>query len=214
MVNTMNSITWYNAHAKYYAEQAERYIPKDQIDDFVQLLQNGSKILDAGCGSGRDSRVLQNKGMKVTGVDLSEELLKIARSNNRDISFINADLRALPFPDQSFEGVWSHASLVHVASIKDAELIIREFYRVLKTDGMLHIYTQASTSVHSAIEQPKNGAGAGRFFFKYVKEELRETLERVGFVEIKCSQFVDPFAKEKNSTIEWILYLGKKQTYA
>lgn len=61
--------------------------------DVIELIEaeEGSTVLDLGCGNGALSRVLREKGYHVTGVDTSPELLGIARRNDPEIEFIRAD---------------------------------------------------------------------------------------------------------------------------
>ena len=49
----------------------------------------------------------------------------------------------MPFPDNSFDGAWCHVVLSHLELIKDVRTAIQEFYRVLKPEGIIHLYTKA-----------------------------------------------------------------------
>src|SRR3990167_6925661 len=94
-------------------------------------------VLDAGCGSGRWTKVLAGRYDKVIGVDNSKELLKIAKNDRSaaNISYSFSDLEnPLPFEDNIFDLIFSNM-VVHYLS--NMTKIANEFYRILKSNGTL-----------------------------------------------------------------------------
>lgn len=122
----------------------------------------GKSILDAACGPGKYAEILLAKGAEVTGVDISAEMIKLARQRNKDKGkFFTHDL-SLPmnmFADESFHIVLCALALHY---IEDWTLTIREFHRVLKPDGLLVI----------SIEHPF-------FEYNYFKSEKYFDVEHV-----------------------------------
>lgn len=88
---------FFDAHAPYYDENPFTQHTKNEVDFFLSLfpLPKGSAILDLGCGTGRHSVELAKRGYKVTGVDLSEGMLQVARAKAAvegvEVAFIQAD---------------------------------------------------------------------------------------------------------------------------
>ncbi len=78
MGNNQATIDWYNKHADEYVKATTKTASKAQINDFSSLLLKGAKVLDAGCGWGRDTNLLYQKGLKPTGMDLSTKMLNQA----------------------------------------------------------------------------------------------------------------------------------------
>lgn len=95
----------------------------------------GKTILDAGCGKGRFSRMMAQKGAEVTGIDLSEGLLREAKKSGTGI-YLQSSATALPFPDNTFDCVLSVEVIEHVP---DVEKSIIEMVRVLKKGGRIII---------------------------------------------------------------------------
>lgn len=131
-------------------EEAEAYDAMDHSganDAFVaRLLELGAqgKVLDIGCGPGHIALqlVTQMPALEVIGVDLSENMLKIAEehravcSQGERVSFEIADAKGLDFPDDSFDVVCSNTILHH---IPDPVPFLAEAWRVLKPGGVLLI---------------------------------------------------------------------------
>lgn len=140
-------------HHGYYETQ-DSVLTKDrrqaQIDLIDQLLVWGkvtqvSRILDVGCGIGGSSLDLaQRFCAQVTGITLSPIQVKRAQERAKafgladQTQFLQADALALPFPDQSFDLVWSLESGEHMA---DKTLFLQECYRVLTPGGRLLMAT-------------------------------------------------------------------------
>ncbi len=100
--------------------------------DFAGNLE-GVSVLDVGTGTGRAALALARHGARVTGVDSSEEMLRVARANaERDgvqVSFIPGDAHALQFPDASFDLVTSLRVLMHTP---DWQRCLGEYCRVAR----------------------------------------------------------------------------------
>jgi SAM-dependent methyltransferase len=92
--------------------------------------QAGDRILDLGCGNGQLTARLAATGARVTGVDLSPEMVAAARALGLGAEVANAE--ALPFADGSFDAVFSNAALHWV---RDHDAMQAEVYRVLKPGG-------------------------------------------------------------------------------
>jgi ubiquinone/menaquinone biosynthesis C-methylase UbiE len=101
-------------------------------------LRQGAAVLDVGCGMGRHALVLRDLGYEVTGLDLSKVLLNEARSAEAEgkISWVNGDMRSLPFEDGSFEAVvnW-FTSFGYFADYGDNARVLHEIKRVLIPNG-------------------------------------------------------------------------------
>ncbi len=103
---------------------------------------NKGRLLDAGCGGGRYTLPLRMRGFDVVAVDVSLDALKMAmkRSASRklDIDFLEANLYHIPFSDGSFDVIWCYGVLQHLL-LKERELAISEFRRILRKEGLLFI---------------------------------------------------------------------------
>lgn len=126
------SVAAYTDRVDAYATRNEAKMA-DEVARFCQLLPPGSAVLDAGCGPGRDVARFAAAGHRPIGVDLSAAF--VARAC-QVAPVLHADLRALPLPAQTFDGVWACASLVHLPPA-DAVRALAELHRVTRTGGRL-----------------------------------------------------------------------------
>lgn len=98
------------------------------------------ELLDVGCGGGFLSNYMAKNGFKVTGVDMSEPSLEVARryDESRSVTYRHADAHHLPFEDGSFDVVCAMDFLEHVDK---PALVVREVSRILRPGGMFFFYT-------------------------------------------------------------------------
>lgn len=104
------SVAAYTPFVEAY-EAAHRLKVASHAARFVATLPAGARVLDVGCGPGRDLARLQRAGMRAVGVDLNRAFAARAARHG---PVVVADVRALPFRDATFAGVWACASLVHL----------------------------------------------------------------------------------------------------
>jgi SAM-dependent methyltransferase len=111
--------------------------PEDYFQRRLEgIVHPGERLLDAGCGAGKYYRMdfARDIGCQVTGVDLEEAL-----SRNRQMDFrVRADLKQLPFSDDSFDVVNCRLVIEHADR---PETVLHEFHRVLAPGGRLAIFT-------------------------------------------------------------------------
>lgn len=113
------------------------FLEKQLIDE-VSMPKSGEVAIDLGCGTGIYSIWLAEKGLTVTGVDISNEMLNVARekseAKNLSIHYKQSNLHHLPFEDNTFDLAVCNIVLEFVSS---PELVIAEGLRVLKKGGRL-----------------------------------------------------------------------------
>jgi ubiquinone/menaquinone biosynthesis C-methylase UbiE len=102
----------------------------------VEKLPKSAIVLDAGCGSGYPVSQLLAESFEVTGLDFSSGQLRLARERSRSGAFVQGDIVALPFRDETFDGIVSYYAIIHVPRSQHRELLL-DFHRVLKPDGLV-----------------------------------------------------------------------------
>lgn len=135
--NIRRTIESYDQTAVDYAQTTAKIVPSGR-ERFLSCLGQDSRILDLGCGSGRDAGVFVGRGHRVVGVDLSAKLLEIARRDVPGADFRLMDITRLEFEPGSFDGIYAVASLVHVpkSCIVSA---LQSCHRVLSDSGVMYV---------------------------------------------------------------------------
>jgi len=141
----------------------------DQLAAFQRILPQG-RILDVGSGIGCDAALMTEEGYEVTGIDISESLLAMARDACPEAEFHLASAYDLPFEDASFDGAWVVASLLHIPKDRAHEAL-SEIRRVLKPQHAAFIAVKRGEG-----EQMEDSAAGERFFAYYSPEELESAL--------------------------------------
>ncbi|MDR2901613.1 MAG: class I SAM-dependent methyltransferase [Lactobacillales bacterium] len=94
-------ISTYDAVSKAYAAAFSN--PSFHLKDFLDMIKPPARILDIGCGPGNNAAYLSALGYTVVGVDLSENMLALARQKSPGTTFIKQDIAHLDFPESSFD---------------------------------------------------------------------------------------------------------------
>ena len=132
----MSTIDYYNNNAKNYFDFTINANMQLQYDSFLKFVKRTGKILDFGCGSGRDSLYFKNKGYDVTAIDGSEEMCKLARE------YTGLDVKCMDFNDfheiDSYDGIWACGSLSHIEK-KDMLDMLKRLRDALMQDGHIFI---------------------------------------------------------------------------
>lgn len=188
---TKRTIETYDAIAAAYADRWYDQRLETALRRFRQQLADGARVLDAGCGHGRDTHHLRELGLNAIGLDRSLNLLREAQRRGA-APWCLGDLRQLPFANDVFHGVWACASLLHLPK-EEMPLALRELQRVMIQDGTLWLAVKAGTDT----EMVADWAGHERFFAYYDQNELARLVRDAGFV-IRKIKIVNKAAQTHN----------------
>lgn len=160
---------------RFYTTRAEEWaahLPhtvSPQIDAFLERLPAGAKILDLGCGDGRDAAEMERRGFDVDATDGVVKMVELASKR------LKRPARRMEFSELSareqYDGVWAHASLLHVPA-DELPAILRRVHAALKPGGW-----------HFACYKGGKGGNRDPFgrFFSYIPEaELRAAYASAG----------------------------------
>ncbi len=169
---------------------------KQLLDRFLQLIEAlDPKILDVGCGNGKDTAYLMVKGATVVGIDYSSNMLQEAKRHVQDGVFHLMDMRNLGFPNNTFDGVWANGCIYHVPKVELSQ-VLKEVIRVLKPLGIFSFNAKAGTG-EGLEDNPKSFAGGPRFYAYYTISETKECLQKAGFEVVEAINYPQKILNEK-----------------
>src|SRR4051812_26112525 len=156
----------------------------DDVHDFARraildalALEPGDRLLDVGCGGGLLLRDALASGATVTGLDHSEEMVRLARERAPEADVVLGRAEQLPFADESFTAI---AMSIVFFFLPDPIKVLRECRRLLAPSGRLAVYT-TSPALRGTPAAPEPLASRGHF---YVDEELADLARRAGLAAV------------------------------
>lgn len=169
--------------AKAFAGEHEKK-PQDQemLYRFFREIGCRTPVWDFGCGPGNTTAYLNNLGMDIAGLDLSEKMLRQARKTHPDIYFKKGNILDLEFQSDSIYGIVAFYAIVHFTQ-EQTERALREIFRVLQPGGkLLFTYHVGEGTIH--IDNFLGKKTAIDFMF-FPTNFILSCLQKIGFINIE-----------------------------
>ena len=187
---------FYDLNAKEFFENTVNVDMSPHYKEFLKMIPKNGNILDAGCGSGRDTFMFKSFGYNVTALDGSEEMCKLARE------YTGTEVLCLQFQEIEFEpifdGIWALASLLHVPS-NEIKNILNRLKNSLKPNGVIY-----ASFKYGDFEGERNG----RFFNDFTEDTVRELFIEIGFEINKI--WISNDARKGRENEKWVNILVSK----
>jgi len=163
-------------------------LEKKVVSKYLPADAKAMKLLDVGCGTGHWSRFFSEHGFKVTGIDVSERMIKIAQGKNiAGASFLIADAHSLPFADESFDVA---AAITTLEFVREPEQVLREMVRcTCKRRGriLIGMLNPLARLNRNRQRNPESLYAKARLFSPW---QLKQLLEQYGQTHITTGGFV------------------------
>jgi cyclopropane fatty-acyl-phospholipid synthase-like methyltransferase len=183
-----------------WAQRIEGDPRLDWLDDLTRRLPEGACLLELGCGAGEPCTRILSEQFSVTGIDISEEQLKLARSNAPGAELLCTDFLVVELPAESFDAVCSFYVFNHVPRELLAGLVERTA-GWLRPDGLfMHAFGVADNPGWQG-----DWLGAETFFASFEAPRNRAIVEQAGLAVLRDEvvTFVEPDHGE--ASFQWIL---------
>ncbi|MDQ0779413.1 SAM-dependent methyltransferase [Streptomyces aurantiacus] len=174
--------SWATPYAELFANGLEDF-PLDRamltaFADFVQA-DGGGPVADLGCGPGHVTSLLHSLGLDASGVDLSAEMIAIARTARPDLRFEVGSMTALDLADGGLGGVVARYSIIHTPPERLPE-VCAEFHRVLAPGGHLLVAFQAHDDPSELAESFDHKVALA---YRWSPDRVAGLLTEAGFTE-------------------------------
>ena len=192
-----DNLKYYNDHASSFAKDTLVVDFSEIQDRFVQKLDPGSDILDFGCGSGRDTKAFLQQGFRVTAVDGSEELCRIASE------YTGIPVRKMLFQEldetERYDGIWACASILYVpgASLPD---IMERMNKALKSNGIIYTSFKYGTF---------EGERDGRYFTDLTEDSFADLIRETEGLRIE-EEWISTDVRPGREDQKWLNIILRK----
>jgi len=156
-------------------------------------------ILIPGIGYGRNAKVFTDNGINVTGIEISETAIDLAKKNELNINIFHGSVTDMPFDNKLYDGIFCYA-LIHLLNEHERDKFIKDCYNQLKPNGYM-IFTTISK------EAPMFGKGKqldkdyfeimeGLKMFFYDSDSIKQEFVEYGLMEF--SEVIEPHKNAEN----------------
>jgi SAM-dependent methyltransferase len=192
-----STLAFYELHAREYFDRTVGADLESLYDRFFASVKPGGRVLDLGSGSGRDLKVMRERGFDPLGIDGAPSLVKLAAE------FSGANCVVMRFEDLSFDdefdGAWACASLLHLPK-RELPLVLKRVFNALTEDGAFFLSVK--------VGDGETVLPDGRRFSYYRPLELHRLLEEVGFC-VDQSWLTDDSLRPQR-TLDWLNVVAKR----
>jgi ubiquinone/menaquinone biosynthesis C-methylase UbiE len=175
----------YDRVAERYAEWTREHEPVRLRYEqrLVDLVPEGARVLDVGCGTGAGTTARLARRFEVVGLDLSARSIDLARSKLPSVTFVHGDLTEVEFPEGSFSGIVAFYSLIHVPRQRHPD-VLRSFSRWLAPGGVLVATFGISDR---AVQFDDDWLGVPMFWSSHPPEHTRDLLSQADFDTLEAN---------------------------
>ncbi|MBS3166865.1 class I SAM-dependent methyltransferase [Candidatus Woesearchaeota archaeon] len=199
---TLKAKDFFNKFAEQHKNLSEERLMQYELNHFISLIaKEQAQILDAGCAAGRDAKYLTDYGLNVTGIDISEELIKKASERKiKNAAFKLGDISIVKLDESQFDGVWAMDILSYTEK-ENIRTILKNLNSSIKKGGVLFLSVREGNGLNSVKYSNMEDSEVNINFFSI--SELEDALQKAGFCVLKS------YTREGKNH-EWINIFAQK----
>lgn len=194
-----STVEYYNKNADHFMDETVAVNFTEIQKMFLNLLPHGGKILDFGCGSGRDALEFLKRGYQVDASDGSAEMCKLATE------YTGIPVRQMLFQElneiEKYDGIWACASILHLPK-NELKNVLDKMKAALNKSGI--IYTSFK---YGTFEGERNG----RYFTDFTEESFEKFVKPIKELQIK-KMWITGDVRVGREKEKWLNILLRKQT--
>lgn len=189
---------------EYYDNNAEAFVKTTVSVDFTHMqnrfldkLQKEARILDFGCGSGRDTKYFLEQGYKVEAIDGSKELCRAASA------YTGIVVKHMYFQQleevEAYDGIWACSSILHLPK-QELKSVLKKIEKALKSGGILY-----TSFKYGTFEGERNG----RYFTDLTEESFEELCKEIKGLQVE-EQWITTDVRPGRGEERWLNLIVRK----
>lgn len=163
---------------RYFNELEHKPLDRQLMNSFADEVKGLGSVCDLGCGPGQVARYLHERGVSAFGIDLSPEMVKLAKKLSPHLEFRRGNMLALDDEDESWGGVAAFYSIIHIPR-DDLSIVMNELFRVLEPGGLLLMAFHTGEEDMHVDELWDEDVSMDFYFFEI--EFIEHELQNAGF---------------------------------
>jgi 2-polyprenyl-3-methyl-5-hydroxy-6-metoxy-1,4-benzoquinol methylase len=186
------TLEYYNLNADAYVARTHSRLDRDALEQFSKLIPKSGKLLDAGCGSGRDLGYFAQSGFSSEGFDGSPQMVSRAQQSllGTHTPVWQSDFRFLNLKRENYDAIWAMESLIHLPPVVCLR-VVQTFFSAVKSGGILFAsFEESETSSHRE-DHTDNPNGPSRHIYSYPHSEFESLLRQSGFQPLFSGKSMD-----------------------
>ncbi|MFK5894120.1 MAG: NUDIX domain-containing protein [Pseudomonadota bacterium] len=202
IVHQLKTYLFYRNNAEAYIAETLPIVMSDSLNHFIVCLPNNAKLLDVGCGSGRDTLFFKQQGYDVVATDMVSEMAASAAKQLSQEVLVRSCFN-LGFKNE-FDGVWASASLLHCPKTEFVSAL-SHIAQALMTGGV--VYLSLKQGIGESLDN------RGRYFSYYAQDEIKTLVKQVtdlSIIKLWLDESVIVESRLHNNSQMWINLLLRK----
>ena len=205
---SIHTLDYYNQNAEQFISDTVSANMQDAYHLFLDAIKDANpkrdnqelRILDLGCGSGRDLKYFKSLGFDASGIDGSSEMVRIARE------YSSAEVREVLFEDfhesNAYDGIWACASLLHLQKEQLPEVFV-SIKEALRENGILYCSFK-----YGMFQGDRNG----RYYTDLNEEEFQRITSCVSELKI-IKMWISSDVRPNREDEKWLNVLMRKENH-
>jgi len=167
-----------------------KFKPSDSAIIALELFKSDkiNNILIPGIGYGRNAKIFYDNGFKLTGIEISESAIALAKAGGLDCKIYHGSVTSMPFDNERYEGIFCYA-LIHVLNNRERRIFLKSCYDQLRKGGlMIFVIASKQTSLYGSgkyISKDRYEISKGLKVFFYDSDSVSKEFSDFGMIECK-----------------------------